>query len=467
MKRLLYTLSLLWLAGCATPEPVPTRIIIHPVPKGIYYGMHNDDFTVRVREIGGEWQDLYEYKAMVDMDAPVETSMVHFDFEGEVEVEVCKNNGIAHTAEIRPQALGVKYNLEGNRLTFRMTEPQDLSIEFDGDRLRNLQLFTNAPEGEDVPTADTPGVRYFGEGVHTPAEGERGFRIPSNTYVYLAPGAVVKGTLICDHVENVRIGGRGMLVTPPRGIQITFSKGVTVEDIIVVNPRHYTVFGGQSEQITVRNLRSFSYQGWSDGIDIMSCSDVLVEGVFMRNSDDCIAVYGPRWEYRGDVRNVEVRNSVLWSDIAHPINIGIHGYTADGIGNTLEGLKFHNIDILEHDEDDRKCQGCLCICCGDLNMIRDVLFENIRIERIQEGQVFRLEISYSEKYNTAPGRGIEDVTFRNIRSVKGPRTPMIMGYNTEHMIRNIHFEDVVIDGEPFRSLEHVETNEFIENITFN
>ena len=467
MKRLLYTLSLLWLTGCATPEPVPTRIIIHPVPKGIYYGMHNDDFTVRVREIGGEWQDLYEYKVMVDMDAPVETSMVHFDFEGEVEVEVCKNNGIAHTAEIRPQALGVKYNLEGNRLTFRMTEPQDLSIEFDGDRLRNLHLFTNAPEGEDVPTADTPGVRYFGEGIHTPAEGERGFRIPSNTYVYLAPGAVVKGTLICDHVENVRIGGRGMLVTPPRGIQISFSKGVTVEDIIVVNPRHYTVLGGQSEQITVRNLRSFSYQGWSDGIDIMSCSDVLVEGVFMRNSDDCIAVYGPRWEYRGDVRNVEVRNSVLWADIAHPINIGIHGYTGDGIGNTLEGLTFHNIDILQHDEDDPNYQGCMSICCGDLNLIRNVLFEDIRVEQVQEGQLFHFEVVYNEKYCTAPGRGIEDVTLRHIRANYIPNHPSIEGYDAEHMIRHIHFEDVVIDGEPFRSLEHVETNEFIENITFN
>ncbi|WP_198175137.1 hypothetical protein [Spirosoma telluris] len=48
-----------------------------------------------------------------------------------------------------------------------------------------------------------------------------------------------------------------------------------VDGIIVKNPQHYTVYGGQSKGITIRNLKSFSCKGWSDGIDLMSCSDVL------------------------------------------------------------------------------------------------------------------------------------------------------------------------------------------------
>ena len=455
------------LLSCSTPtEPIPTRIITQPVPQGIYYAMHNDDYTVRVRESGGEWQDLYEYKVKVDMDAPVESSMVYFDFEGEVEVEVAKNNGTVHEATIRPLARGIESQLTDNRLTFRLREPQNLSIEFDGDRLRNLHLFANAPESADVPQGEAPGIRYFGAGVHTPPTGESGFRIASNTRVYLAPGAVVKGTLICDSVEHVQIGGRGMLLTPQRGVQITYAKDVTVEDIVVVNPRHYTLFGGQSEGITVRNLRSFSYQGWSDGIDIMSCSDVLVDGMFMRNSDDCIAVYGPRWEYRGDARNIEVRNSTLWADIAHPINMGIHGYTGDGIGNILEGISFRNIDILEHDEDDPNYQGCLSICCGDLNLIRDVLYEDIRVEHVQEGQLFHFEVVYNEKYCTAPGRGIENVTLRRIQAGYVPNRPSIEGYDAEHMIRNVRLEDVTIDGKPLRSLDGIRTNSYIDQISF-
>ncbi len=450
----------------ALPAPAQ-RLIVHPVPRGIYYAMHNDDFTVRVRIPGGEWQDLYEYKVKVNMDAPTEASMVHFDFDGEVEVMVKKNNGTVRDVAVRPLSAGVKYRRQGNVVTFRLDRPRDLSIEFDGDKHRNLHLFSNRPE-QDAPAPGQPGVLYFGEGVHTPPEGRDGFEVASNTRVYLAPGAVVKGALLCDSVENVRIGGRGMLLTPPRGVQIRFSRNITVEDLVFVDPRHYTVFGGQSSDIAVRNIRSFSYQGWSDGIDMMSCSDVLVDGVFMRNSDDCIAVYGPRWEYRGDVRNVTVRNSTLWADIAHPINMGIHGYTGDGIGNTLENIRFSNIDILEHDEDDPDYQGCMAICCGDLNLIRDVLYEEIRVERIEEGQLFHFEVVFNEKYNTGPGRGIENVTLRNISCPALPdlRASSIEGLDAGRRIRNVSLENVRIGGRRLKNTDALRTNAFADNILF-
>lgn len=451
--------------GCASLCARAQRLDIHPVPQGIYYAMHNDDYTVRVRLPGGAWRDLYEYKVKVDMDRPSEASMVTFDFEGEVEVMVQKNNGTVHDVAIRPRSAGVKFRRQGNVVTFRLDRPRNLSIEFDGDRHRNLHLFANTPE-QDAPTPDTPGVLYFGEGVHTPPEGREGFEIPSDTRVYLAPGAVVKGVLVCDSVHDVRIGGRGMLLTPHRGVQITYSQNVAVEDIIVVDPRHYSVFGGESRGITVRNLRSFSYQGWSDGIDIMSCSDVLVDGVFMRNSDDCIAIYGPRWEYRGDVRDVTVQNSVLWADVAHPMNMGIHGYAGDGTGSTLEHIVFRNIDVLEHDEDDPDYQGCMAICCGDLNRIRDVLYEDIRVERIEEGQLFHLEVVYNEKYNTAPGRSVEQVTLRNISCADNPvpNPSSICGLDAEHPVRDIRLENVRIGGRRLKDLGGIRTR-YAENIT--
>lgn len=95
----------------------------------------------------------------------------------------------------------------------------------------------------------------------------------------------------------------------------------------------------------------------------MSCSDVMIDDVFLRNSDDCIALYTHRWNYYGDCRNVHVLNSTLWADIAHPINIGTHGNTETG-DEVLEDIVFRNIDILEHDEDDRDYQGCMTINVG-------------------------------------------------------------------------------------------------------
>ena len=53
-----------------------------------------------------------------------------------------------------------------------------------------------------------------------------------------------------------------------------------VDGITILNPQHYTVYGGQSENLTIRNLKSFSARPWSDGIDLMSCRHVKIDHVF-------------------------------------------------------------------------------------------------------------------------------------------------------------------------------------------
>ncbi len=165
----------------------------------------------------------------------------------------------------------------------------------------------------------------------------------------------------------------------------------------VVNPDHYTVFGGGSENIVIRNLKSFSTRGWSDGIDMMCCRNVTIDNVFMRNSDDCIALYNHRWDWRGGSSDITVKNSVLWADIAHPINIGGHGDADNNAqGEVIERLRFSDIDILEHDEDDPPYRGAMCIVVGDNNIARDIIFEDIRVENIQE------ECSSILKYSSTP-----------------------------------------------------------------
>lgn len=129
---------------------------------------------------------------------------------------------------------------------------------------------------------------------------------------------------------------------------------------------------GQSENITVKNVKSFSYQGWGDGLDFFCCKHILVENVFLRNSDDCIAIYGHRWNFYGNTDDIIVRHSTLWADIAHPINIGTHGDTSTE-GEVLENICFTDIDILEHDEDDPDYQGCMAINVGDHNLVRNVI----------------------------------------------------------------------------------------------
>ena len=132
------------------------------------------------------------------------------------------------------------------------------------------------------------------------------------------------------------------------------------------------------------------------------------------------------------------KNSVLWADIAHPINMGRHGDPDSLTGEVLENVTVRNIDILEHDEDDPLYQGSMNIDCGDKNIVRNVLFEDIRVESIQEGRLFCLKVLYNPKYNKAPGNSIEEITFRNITyDGVGENPSLIKGIDENHSVRNI------------------------------
>ena len=141
-----------------------------------------------------------------------------------------------------------------------------------------------------------------------------------------------------------------------------------------------------------------------------------------------------------------MQNSTLWADVAHPIFIGIHGNSKEQ--EILEDLNYVNIDILDHKEKQLNYQGCMAINAGDNNLIRNVRFENIRVEDFRQGQLVNLRIFYNKKYCTAPGRGIENVLFKDI-SYTGDRAEVsvIEGYNEERKIKDIRFENLRVNGQ--------------------
>ena len=444
------------------------ELVIYPAPKAVIYAMHNDDYTVRVRKPGGTWQDLFEYKVKVDMDRVQEASMVYFDFSGSVEVSVRRNNGNVQSVRARPAIQGITPVRNENVISFTLTKPGKFSVEFDGDKLHNLHVFAN-PIETTRPNANDSNVIYFGPGLHNPPDNSNGtFNITSGKTVYIAGGAVVRGRLMCDSVKNVRIIGRGIVDQPSRGVEITHSKNVTIDGIIFINPKHYTIYGGASKDLVIRNIKSFSSNGWSDGIDLMSCSDVVIDDVFMRNSDDCIAIYGHRWNFYGNARNISITNSTLWADIAHPTNIGIHGNT-EIAGDTIENITFKNIDILEQDEDDPEYQGCMAINAGDFNLVRNVRYENIRIDDFEEGQLLNLRIVYNKQYNTGSGRGIEKIYFKDIYYTGlNQFTSRIAGLDKDHGVKGITFENLRINGKLIldAASANIEVGNFAEQIVF-
>lgn len=150
--------------------------------------------------------------------------------------------------------------------------------------------------------------------------------------------------------------------------------------------------------------------------------------------------------FKGGCKNITMQNSTLWADVAHPIFIGLHG-DAEG-QEVMENLNYINIDILDHKEKQIDYQGCMAINIGDNNLVRNVRFENIRIEDFRQGQLVNLRIFFNKKYCAAPGRGIENVLFKDITyNGENAELSIIAGYNEERKVKNIRFENLRINGE--------------------
>jgi hypothetical protein len=271
--------------------------------------------------------------------------------------------------------------------------------------------------------------------------------------VYIAGGAVVAGSLVCERVQDVVIRGRGVLYLADyhrfsalRGIRIVFSENIEVEGIITIDPPHYSVYLGKSAHVRIRNFKSFSTRGWSDGIDMMAVSHIEIDDVFLRTSDDCIAIYGTRWDYEGDSRFVTVRNSVFWADVAHPLMIGTHGdHHKDG--NIIEDVLFENIDILEHHEPQPNYMGAMAINAGDKNTVRRVVYRNIRVEDFELGRLVDIRVIWNKDYNPVPGRRIEDIRFEGIEYNGANRIPsQIFGYDAQRLVSGVQFCGLLING---------------------
>jgi len=438
MKLFIFSVILLCCSGIYAQQ-----LITYPAPQAVSYSMQNNDYTVRVRKPGGKWQDLYEYNLKVDQvkDAShhVENaSMCSFDFSGEVEVAVTSNKGKIQNARIRPLSYGIKPAIKGNVLYFRLSKPQNLSVEMNGDIFHNLHLFAN-PIDDFVPDKKDTNLVYFGPGVHKIEGGK--INIASGKTIYLAGGAVLMGQVLIEGVHNVKLLGRGIIDPSVKmGVRIANSKNITVEGIVCTQ-----CATGGSDSVTIRNVKSISYYGWGDGMNVFSSSNVLFDGVFCRNSDDCTTVYGTRLGFVGGCRNITMQNSTLWADVAHPILIGTHGNSDNP--DVLENLSYINIDILDHKETQIDYQGCMSINAGDNNLVRNIRFENIRVEDFRQGQLVNIRVFFNEKYCTAPGRGIENVLFKNI-TYNGTHAQMsvIAGYNESRQVKNVVFENLLING---------------------
>ena len=289
-----------------------------------------------------------------------------------------------------------------------------------------------------------------------------------NTLVYLEEGAVVNGKILAENRKNIAIDGYGTLTmqnyTKGSGrdtsILLRYCKEIEIRNILVKDSCNWHVNIWGCENVHINNVRLLSYRPNTDGFDICSSRNVLVENCMTRLWDDSLVVKGMD---AGDVENVTFRNCVLWNDFARPMEIGVCTRA-----DKMHHIFFENIDVI-HSVTGYPIMG---IHHGDRAEIYDVKFEDIRIEETPGAQLidFRITDSVWNK-ETEKGR-IHDVIFRNIESIGKkemevlPYHSRLSGYSAESNIEKILFENIRMQGKCARTIEElgVDIYDFVSDV---
>ena len=456
-------------------------VVVYRAPDG---EVLNTKFNVSVNGI-----DVPVYNAKIGMEDKVQrekamdvrleshlyyenAGMASFDMKkGPVKVTVSVEEHI-FTAKILPTSFGIKSTIKDNTISFEVTKPQHITVEINGDHIRSLHIFVN-PEETDIPDSNDPDVIYFGPGIHEITS----MTIGDNKTVYIAGGAIVRAT-VGENEEswparwapaaglrnwrgasfnlrgkNITFRGRGIFDqegVPNQGRQMM---SITVDDfkmegVILRNASTWTVSLRDCNNVHIDNIKILGFRANSDGIDINSSTDVLVENSFLRTLDDLVVVKTLRGS-RQDAVRIRVRKCVLWNEVAHALSIGAE------LTRRVEDVVFEDCDVIG----DHGREWTLRIYHTDSGLIKNVRFENIRIEEsVRFASLWINQAVWTS--DTERGR-IEDVIFRNI-SVNNSGYPLykefeFIGFDAEHAINNVLIENVVINGRKVTQ-EDIKTN---------
>jgi hypothetical protein len=440
---------------------VYAELITYPAPNG---APGNDDYTVQVREQGGQWQDLFCYGVTVGSRVPGgggPTSYVYFDadFSGPIEMQVTMDGDEVSSVKIRPTSYGVVPEQNDNTVSFTLERPRKLSIEFNDDIYANLQVFANSLEA-DPPDQGDPGVTYYGPGVHNAGV----INLSEGQALYIAGGAYVNANVTVRDTRDVRILGRGILSQGEsrNAISISNSDNVTVDGIIVINERDtWTVVPRNSSNVIINNFKLISHLIWSDGIDPVSCQHLTISDVYLRSGDDCISIKASGSNPNTDIL---VKNAILWGDGAHAVLIG-----PEGDGALTSDITFDSIEVLEVNcPPGPEWWGVVGMTCSGNVTMRDITYSNFNIDDFTLSEIFNLRIE-SNQYVSTPGRAIRNIKYINW-SYTGPNSNanLIKGYDASRAIDSIYFINLKINGELVLSVEEANCTiePFASNIFF-
>jgi hypothetical protein len=433
----------------------------------------------------------------------------YWGMSGPVTVEVVSKRTFKSVA-VRPSSRGIQPTIKGQRITFRLLRPGQVTVELDGPH-HALHLFADAPE-TDVPNPGDPNLLYFGAGVHRPGK----IQLKSGQTVYVAGGAVVYTAIEGRGVSGIRILGRGIIDSSEfaRGqgggsIHLEDSSEVKIDGVIIRDSDVYGLSAFGCRKLAISNVKLVGFWRYNtDGIDMCNTQDVTVRDSFIRSFDDGMVLKGvkgrsggarplPGQSYDGlPVRNVRMSGLVVWCDWGRALEIG-----AETSAPEMTDVVFRDIDVI------RNTHIAMDIQHSDRASIHDIRYEDVRVEVDDFNPLPVIQNQPGEKYNprsevpaaacggcaTLPNQAgyipnlfvivihptaitrdreagtVRDVIFKNI-SVTGKTMPpsAFTGLDAKHDVRGVTIENLRFNGHPVTSVAdtHLQIGKYVQEVRF-
>jgi len=380
-----------------------------------------------------------------------------FTVDGSTEIEVEAAEPIRNY-EIRPHHLNIEGTVERNKLTFSVTKPTMLFVTVN--EFEPLCLFQTPPE-ENIPDSNDENVLYFPKGIHeggviNPKEGQT---------IYLEQGALVKGRIYGENVNNVTIKGRGIIdargfTDKPKkicGIEFKNCDNIKIDGIGLRSGEWWQVLFLLSNDIEVTNMNLMSFGLNNDGIDLDGVTNLRVDNCFIGCGDDGFGWHAVDAENNGEfpTKNCLAENSVIYNTHAgNGLRVGASMET-----QLFEDITFRDIAVLAH------ANAGIRSDYSDWAVCKNLTFENFYLE--QPGRPIEIKIEKT-RYSNSTGRDerghIEGLYFKNVIAAGGEI--ILEGYDEGHLIQNVNFSDCKLGGKKITDSTFITTNEFVKNIVF-
>ena len=368
--------------------------------------------------------------------------------------------------------VSVSFDEPYKAVSFTISKPGDYTVEYRSNR--TLHLFVHEySTSEEYSQSNSI---YFGPGLHDKNNDSRLsnnsiLNVYSNQTVYLAEGAIVRGSIRSNSASNVKILGKGLLdgsvfernanagsVFVP--IDFNDCSNIEFSSFGVIDPAGWCFNLYFCSNLLLDGVKVISSRSNGDGISLQSCQHAEVRHCFTRTYDDSIVVKNyPRWNNRsieGTTKDINIHDCLVWTDLAQCLEIGY-----ETVGEVMEDIHFENITVLHANH-----KAVISIHNANNANINNVTYENIMVEHLNVGQgdgsrylidfTVAHSSTWSDQHKVTGLGSTKNVSIKDVRVLSGINSPMIniqgsmetrSAYpNVAHKIEGVQMENIELKG---------------------